>query len=83
MENVRGSVFYPLLGSRENISVQIFWRAPVPRPTAYNISMMCVNNATGMLEYIAVSITAGKIEKMLMLANLPKFFLSLKLVVVK
>ena len=71
VENVRGSVFYPLLNSTENISVQIFWRAPVPRPTAYNISLMCVNSATGMLEYISVStcIIAGKLKIFCWLLN--------------
>ena len=54
VQDVRGSVFYPLLNSIDNISVQIYWAEPAPRPSAYDIRIMCVNS-NGQLENITVS----------------------------
>ena len=56
MQDLRGSVFYPLLGSRDNISVQIFWKELASQPSVYNISITCVNR-DGELKYVSVSDT--------------------------
>ena len=56
VQDLRGSVFYPLLGSRDKISVQILWKTLTSHPSVYNISVTCVNR-DGELKYVSVSDT--------------------------